>query len=125
MITAWIGSILLFLLMLLYFLLFFGAPLGEFAMGGQQKILIGNSRIACGVAVLVQGIAIFVLLQLGGVFSIGLPSSIAKGLGYFFSFYLVINVFMNFISKSKKEKAVMTPISAIIAICFLITIFSA
>jgi len=35
--------------------------------------------------------------------------------------YLSFNTIMNFISKSKKEKYVMTPLSFVAAICFWIT----
>ena len=121
MITAWIGSVLFSLIMVLYIALVFGAPLGEFALGGRHKVLLRSSRIMCGISVLVQAFAILVLLQLGGIFSIGLSVGFAKGAGYFFSAYLVLNIFMNLVSKSKKEKLVMTPASAVIAFCFLFT----
>lgn len=121
MITAYIGSCLFFLILVLYILLAAGAPLGELAMGGRYKRMPKKYRIACAVSVLVQAFAILVLLQLGGIFSIGLHENAARVLGYIFAAYLILNVFMNAKSKSKKEKLIMTPISAIIAFCFLYT----
>ena len=121
MITAWIGIILFSLLFILYLLLVLKAPLGDFAMGGRYKVLPKGLRIACGVSLLVQAIAIAVLLELGGILSFGLPRGTAKGFGFVFGSYLIFNVFMNLKSKSIKEKLVMTPISAALAFCFLYT----
>jgi len=36
--------------------------------------------------------------------------------------YLSLNTIMNFVSKSKKEKYIMTPLSFVTAICFWITV---
>ena len=35
--------------------------------------------------------------------------------------YLSLNTVMNFVSKSKKEKCIMTPLSFVAAVCFWIT----
>lgn len=121
MITAWIGSVTFFSVMIIYILLVLGLPLGEFAMGGKHKVLPVKLRIACAVSILVQIFAILVLMQLGNILSVGLPHGFARGAGYFFSFYLVINSFMNGISNSKKEKLFVTPLSVITAFCFFFT----
>ena len=121
MIIALIGAILFFIIMVLYIALAFGAPLGEFALGGKYKTLPKKMRIICAESTLIQVLAIFVLLQLGDIFSIGFPHYFAKILGYLFSSYLLFNIFLNCKSKSKKEKYIMTPLSIIIFISFLIT----
>ncbi len=125
MITAWIGSLLLALVLILYVLLVLGLPLGEYAMGGKYRVLPSQMRVATAISVVIQLFAILVLLQLGEILSIGLPENIAKGVGYFFGAYLVLNTLMNAVSKSKKERLVMTPLSAIAAFCFLYTTFVA
>ena len=121
MITAWIGSVVFFLLMILYVLLAFGAPLGEFAMGGRDKVLPRGMRMACAISIVVQALAIAILLELGGIFSFGIPRGTAKGFGFVFSAYLLFNIYMNLKSKSRKEKLVMTPVSAVLTFCFLFT----
>lgn len=121
MLTAWIGIILFSLLFILYLLLVLKAPLGEFAMGGRYKVLPRNMRIACAVSMIVQAIAIAVLLELGGILSLGLTRGIAKGFGFVFGAYLIFNVLINLKSKSIKEKIVMTPVSAVLAFCYLYT----
>ncbi|SFF63977.1 hypothetical protein SAMN05216353_1048 [Halobacillus alkaliphilus] len=121
MITAWIGSISFLAIAILYVLLALGLPYGEFAMGGKYKILPKQMRVACAISVLIQLAAILFILQAGDVISIDLIAPIAIGACYFFAFYLFLNTIMNLFSKSKKEKLVMTPLSFITAICFLIT----
>jgi hypothetical protein len=50
------------------------------------------------------------------VISIGLPFD--RGVCYFFAAYLILNTVMNILSKSKKERLVMTLLSLVTAICF-------
>lgn len=125
MITAWIGSLLFAVVAILYLLLAMGFPYGEYAMGGQQKVIVKEKRPVYIVSFVIQLFAILVLLQVGSVFSIGLPQTVARGICYFFTGYLLLNTFMNARSKSRKERMVMTPLSLIIALCFLFTALNA
>ncbi|OMC77203.1 hypothetical protein BK125_15455 [Paenibacillus odorifer] len=117
--SAWIGSITFFGAVILYILLSLGLPYGEFAMGGRHRIMPSQMRVACGVSVVIQLVAILYLLQAGNVISIGLPFD--RRVCYFFAVYLMLNTIMNLLSRSMKEKLVMTPLSLITAICFGIT----
>jgi len=121
MITALIGSILFSIVMALYILLALGLPYGEYAMGGKHKILPGKERIISIISVIVQAFAVLILLQAGNVIRIGLSDKATIILSYFFAVYLSLNVFMNLLSKSKKERLVMTPLSFVIAVCFWLT----
>lgn len=56
-----------------------------------------------------------------GKFDIVLPADFKEL--YKFAAYLSLNTIMNMISKSRKEKYVMTPLSLIAGICFWITAF--
>ncbi len=124
MITSLIGSITFSLVIILYILLALGYPLGDFAMGGKYKVLPKTLRISCAISIIVQVFSVLVLLQLGNIFSIGIPDNIAKGFAYFIGFYLCINTIMNLFSKSSKERFIMTPLSAITAFCFFYTVIS-
>jgi hypothetical protein len=124
MIASWLGSIDFVLVIILYILLSLGLPLGDFAMGGKHRVLPWTLRLASVVSVFVQIIAIVILLQLGHTMPILLPSSVARAFGYFFTIYLTLNTIMNLMSKSKKEKFFMTPLSLMAAICFAITTFT-
>ena len=100
-----------------------GLPLGEFTMGGQHKILPKKFRVAAVISVAIQIFAMIIILQAGGFISLWLSFKVIKYICFFFAAYLSLNTVMNMISKSRKEKYVMTPISLIAAICFLITAF--
>ncbi|MCM3443078.1 hypothetical protein [Metabacillus halosaccharovorans] len=90
-------------------------------MGGKYKVMPKQMRIACIISVPIKLITIIFILQVGHVISISLIDPFANGVCYFFTFYLFLTTVMNAFSKSRKEKLVMTPLSFITAICFLIT----
>ncbi len=122
MIFALIGSILFGLIVIFYLLLVFGVPLGEYAMGGQQKVLSGKNRVAVALAIILQIFGIFALLQTGGLITAVFSYGIIKISCYVFAIYLSINVVMNIFSKSHKERWMMTPLSFIIAVCYWVVI---
>ena len=100
-----------------------GLPLGEFTMGGQHKILPKKFRVMAAISVAIQIFAMIIILQAGGFIPLWLSFTVTKYICFFFAAYLSLNTIMNMISKSKKEKYVMTPISLIAGICFWITAF--
>ena len=71
----------------------------------------------------VQIFAMIIVLQAGGFISLWLSFKVTKYICFFFAAYLSLNTIMNIISKSRKEKYVMTPLSLIAGICFWITAF--
>ena len=100
-----------------------GFPLGEFTMGGQHKILPKKLRVAAVISVAIQIFAMIIILQAGGFISLWFSFKVTKYICFFFAAYLSLNTIMNMISKSRKEKYVMTPLSLIVGICFWITAF--
>ena len=100
-----------------------GLPLGEFTMGGQHKILPKKLRVVAAISVAIQIFATIIILQAGGFIYLWLSFKVTKYICFFFAAYLSLNTIMNMISKSRKEKYVMTPLSLIAAICFWITAF--
>ena len=100
-----------------------GLPLGEFTMGGQHKILPKNLRVAAVISVAIQFFAMIIILQAGGFIPLWFSFKVTKYICFFFAAYLSLNTIMNMISKSRKERFVMTPLSLIAGICFWITAF--
>ena len=98
-----------------------GLPLGEFTMGGQHKILPKKFRVMAVISVAIQIFAMIIILQAGGFIPLWLPFKVTKYICFFFAAYLSLNTIMNMISKSRKEKYIMTPLSLIAGICFWIT----
>ncbi|MGO1044782.1 hypothetical protein ACTPEO_18865 [Clostridioides difficile] len=121
---AVIGALLFLVILIMTVLVACGLPLGEFTMGGQHKILPNKLRIFAIVSVVIQLFAMVIVLQAGGFIELWFSFKITKSICFFFAVYLSLNTIMNLISKSKKEKYVMTPISLLAATCFWITAFN-
>ena len=100
-----------------------GLPFGEFTMGGQHKILPKNLRVAAVISVAIQIFAMIIILQAGDFISLWFSFKVTKYICFFFAAYLSLNTIVNMISKSRKERFVMTPLSLIVGICFWITAF--
>ena len=100
-----------------------GLPLGEFTMGGQHKILPKKFRVVAAISVSIQIFSMIIILQAGGFISLWLSFKLTIYICFFFAVYLSLNTIINMISKSRKEKYVMTPLSLIAGICFWITAF--
>ncbi|KJU97338.1 hypothetical protein [Streptococcus gordonii] len=118
-----LGALLFGVIAIMTVLVACGLPLGEYTMGGQHKILPKKFRIAVVISVAIQIFAMIIILQAGGLLPLWLSFKVTKYICFFFATYLSLNTIMNMISKSKKEKYVMTPISLIAGICFWITAF--
>ena len=100
-----------------------GLPLGEFTMGGQHKILPKNLRVAAVISVAIQIFAMIIILQAVGFIPLWFSLKVTKYICFFFAAYLSLNTIMNMISKSRKERFVMTPLSLIAGICFFFFVF--
>ena len=120
---VYIGVCLLVVVIILSILLICGLPLGELTMGGRYKVWPKEFRIIAIGQLFVQLFAAYILLSAGAISPLLFTREITKIICFVFAVFFVINTFMNFISGSKKEKYIMTPMSAIEAICFMIAGF--
>lgn len=103
-------------------LLSLGYPLGEYAMGGYYKVLPKKLRIVSVINAIILLFMGFVFLQHTDVLS-GfdfLPTNI---LVWVITIFLGFNTIANLISRSKKERLIMTPLSGFAFIlCLFITL---
>ena len=102
-------------------LLSLGYPLGEFAMGGYYKVLPKKLRIIGVVNALILLFMGFVFLQHANVL-VGVNILSTNILVWVITIYLGINTIANLISRSKKERFVMTPLSGL---TFILCLFIA
>ncbi|MBQ4529675.1 MAG: hypothetical protein IJA36_03535 [Lachnospiraceae bacterium] len=116
-----IGACLCLVVIILSVLLICGLPLGELTMGGQYKVYPGKLRIVLVVQLILQVFFVITILQVGGFMPLWFSYNNTKIVCIVMAVYLSLNVVLNFISKSKKEKYVITPLSLMTAICFWIT----
>ena len=117
---AIIGAIIFIFIALFTLFVMMGLPLGEFTMGGQTKVLPKDKRYMAFVSLLIQVFAAIVILQAGGHIILWFSYKLTKYICFFFAIYLILNTIMNYMSKSKKEKYVMMPLSLVAAICYWI-----
>ncbi len=117
-IASLICSIVTFIMLLLQLSLSLGAPFGEYALGGKHKVLPRKMRIVSSTFAFVYVFFIISYLQKGEIVSIGLSSTFVN------TFIIINTVFLayaivgnGFITKSKKERLVMTPISIFEFVC--------
>lgn len=109
------------LVIILSILIICGLPLGELTMGGQYKVFPPNLRIVLVTQLILQVFFVLIILQMGEFIPLWFSDNVTKIIGIVMAIYLSLNTVMNFISKSKKEKYIMTPLSFVTAICFWIT----
>lgn len=122
MISAIIGTITFIPIVILYLLLILGAPLGEFVMGGKYRCIPQESKPAYVIALIVQLIMLYILLQVGGIIPFLLAPPLTRGIGYFFALYLLYNAAITFFSFSRKEKWCIAPLFLATSICFWISL---
>ena len=91
-------------------LLSLGYPLGEYAMGGYYKVLPKKLRIVGVINALILLFMGFVFLQHTNVLN-GIDFLSTNILVWIITIYLGINTIANLISRSKKERLVITPLS--------------
>lgn len=118
---AIIGACLFSVVIILSILLICGLPLGELTMGGQYRILPKKFRIMAISQLIIQIFAVIIILQSGGVISLWFSYKTTGTICFIFAAYLSLNTIMNILSRSKKEKYIMTPLSFLAAICFWVT----
>ena len=118
---ATIGSALLLIVAVMEVLLIAGLPLGEFTMGGRHKVLPMPYRFAAASSILFQIFGALMMLQGAGFMNMWFGVTPTRIICYVFAGFFAVNTVMNFISPSKKEKYVMTPLALIEAVCFFVT----
>lgn len=115
---AIIGALLILIVIVLSILLICGLPLGELTMGGQHKVFPKKLHFLLVTQLVLQIFFAITILQAGGIMPLWFSHKTTKIICMVMAAYLSLNVFVNSISKSKKEKWIMGPCSLFTAICF-------
>ena len=109
------------IVLILSILIICGLPLGELTMGGQYKVFPQKLRIVLVTQLILQVFFVLIILQMGEIIPLLFSYNVTKIIGIVMAIYLSVNTVMNLVSRSKKEKYIMTPLSFVTAICFWIT----
>jgi hypothetical protein len=107
---------------LLQLSLTFGSPLGEYVLGGQHKVLPQKMRLVSSAFTLIFIFVGMCYLQRGNFLYIGLSSGVVNVIVIVNTLFLAYAIIGNgMLTKSKKEKYVMTPFSIIQFVLSVIT----
>ncbi len=107
------------LLMIFQIVLAFGAPFGEYAWGGQNRgVLPTKYRVGSAMSVVIYLLLAVIMLDRANVISV-FADWMSRPAAWLVFGYLVLGTFMNLISRSRKERFVMTPVAAILALLAL------
>ena len=116
----YIGALQLAAVIILSILLLCGLPLGELTMGGRYKVWPRKLRPVAASQLAVQVFALYILLSSSGTVPYFISKKVTRIICFVFTVFFLGNTVMNFFSTSKKEKYIMTPMSAVSSICFLL-----
>lgn len=116
-IAAIIASLILLLLAVFQGALVAGLPFGNFAWGGAHRILPTKLRIGSVVSIFLYITFALIILSKADIMSLFVNPTIAM---WILTIYFFIGALMNGISRSNKERAVMTPVALVLALLCLI-----
>ena len=124
-IAALVAAIGFFGIMCFQILLALGFPFGQAAWGGKYKKLPPGFRIASLFSAGIMAFASIFVLEKANVFSVlHSPKVVTFGI-WILAVFLWLNTIGNFVSRSKWEKRIMTPVSLILSLlCLAVAITS-
>ncbi len=96
-----------------------GRPWGRLAWGGQHEVLPTRLRIGSAVSIVLYGLIVTVVLTAARV-ARPLPLGFAGVAIWVLVGYLALGIVLNGISRSRAERAVMTPLVLVLALCCLV-----
>lgn len=114
------GGVVLALLIGLQLTLAAGLPFGALAWGGGHRVLPSKLRMGSALAALILAAAAWVLLARAGSVPPGATSAPVRILAWVFAGYFALNAFANLRSRSVAERAVMTFVASLLAVCFAV-----
>lgn len=100
--------------------LILGKPYGEYAWGGQHRVLPKNLRWGSVSSLFIYAFMALVTLERGGIINAFLSESFANTAMWVIFGYTALGIFMNAASRSKKERNTWTPILVVLTIVTLL-----
>ena len=115
-----VAAVVLGLLICFQLLLAAGLPLGRAAWGGEHCVLPANLRWGSVFAALILALAGYMVLARADLVRPGRESRAARIVTWAFTAYFALNTVMNLLSQSPPERYIMTPVSAVLVVCFIL-----
>lgn len=115
-IAAIVIVILLISLTVFQLALIFGAPLGRYAWGGAHEVLPTNLRIGSVISILLYALIGAVLVSKAELYTLITNKEIVDVAAWVIAAYFAVGILLNGISRSKRERNLMTPIVIVLTI---------
>ena len=96
--------------------LILGAPLGNYAWGGQHKVLPKNLKIGSIVSILLYASFAVIILSKTNIANVINNDATLDVTTWILAGYFWLGVIMNGISRSKTERNLMTPVALILSV---------
>ncbi len=97
-----------------------GAPLGRFAWGGQHEVLPTGLRVGSAVSIVLYAAFGYIALAKAGMVPLLASGAVTSVVTWVLMGYFALGVLMNALSRSKPERAVMTPVALVLAAAYLV-----
>lgn len=91
-----------------------GAPWGQLAWGGQHRVLPARLRAGSAASILIYALIAAVALDRGGLIDVFPDAFSAISMWVVFA-YFALGILLNAASRSKTERAVMVPVTIVLA----------
>jgi hypothetical protein len=118
--VAVLAETVLLVMSLFHLALAAGLPWGVAAWGGTHRILPAKLRVGSVAAAAILACAGLVILARAGLVVPGAHSMFVRAASWAFAAYFALNTLGNLSSSSRVERVVMTPVAAMLAVCFAI-----
>jgi hypothetical protein len=122
--AAVIAALLLAIVAVFQLLLAAGLPLGRAAWGGEHRVLPPKLRAGSAAAALVLAAAGWVVLARADLAGPGTQSTAIRLATWVFTGFFALNTLGNLASRSRIERAVMTPATLLLVACFIVVAMS-
>jgi len=126
--TAKLASILaafvLSLIAVFQILLALALPFGRAAWGGIHRVLPPRLRLASALSALPLGLGAWIVLARTGMVAIPWQSSTVRAATWVAFAFLALNTIANLASRSRIERALMTPAAFVCSVCLLVAALS-
>ena len=96
-----------------------GRPWGRLAWGGRHEVLPTRLRIGSAVSIVLYALFAAVVLTAAGLARL-LPQGFADVAIWVLVGYFALGIVLNGVSRSRAERAVMTPVVLVLALCCLV-----
>jgi len=96
-----------------------GAPIGRFAWGGSHNILPALLRVGSVISIILYGLFATLILEKADVINLMQNSQAIDVAMWVSTGYFFVGILANAASRSKPERALMTPLASALAVLFL------